>query len=321
MRHLIITLLVGVAAALLGSGAAAQGTYPDHTIRIIVPFTAGSATDAVARMIGQHITEATKQAVIVDNKPGGGGNIGAEAAAKAPPDGYTIFISTNTTHAANVHLFKKLAYDPDKDFIPVAPIATGPLLFVVAPDSPAKSVADFTALAKAQPGKLSFASGSSSSRAAVELYLQMAGIQMLHVPYKSNPPAVTDLVGGQVQLMIADPTTLLPQIKAGKLKALATSGLKRASYAPELPTIAEGLPGYEMVAWFGAWVPARTPDAVVKRLGDLVRAAVVEPRNAGFWKIQGYEPFPGSGADLAVWQRRETEKWGKIVRAAGIEPE
>jgi len=319
MRHL--TIAAFAAAAFAGAGASAQGTYPDHTIRIIVPFTAGSATDAVARMVGQHITEVTKQPVIVDNKPGGGGNIGADAAAKAPPDGYTIFVSTNTTHAANVHLFKKLSYDPDKDFIPVAPIGKGPLLFVVAPNSPARSVADFTALAKAQPGKLTFASGSSSSRAAVELYTQMAGIQMLHVPYKSNPPAVTDLVGGQVQMMIADPTTLLPQIKAGKLKALATSGLKRASYAPELPTIAEGLPGYEMVAWFGAWVPAKTPDAIVKRLEGLVHGAVVSPKNESFWKIQGYEPFPGTGADLAKWQRQETEKWGKIVRTAGIEPE
>jgi tripartite-type tricarboxylate transporter receptor subunit TctC len=321
MRHLTIKALLGVAAALASAGAAAQGSYPDHPIRIIIPFSAGSATDAVARMVGHYITLTTNQPVIVDDKPGGGGNIGAEAAAKAPADGYTIFISTNTTHAANVHLFKKLAYDPEKDFIPVAPIAKGPLLFVVAPDSPARSVAEFTALAKAQPGKLSFASGSSSSRAAVELYQQMAGIRMLNVPYKSNPPAVTDLLGGQVQMMIADPTTLLPQIKAGKLKALATSGLQRASYAPELPTIAEGLPGYEMVAWFGAWVPAKTPDAVVKRLGELVRGAVVAPANAGFWKTQGYEPFPGSGADLARWQRQETEKWGRIVRTAGIEPE
>ena len=319
-RKILMNLVALVAMIPL---ATAQSTsYPERPIRIVVPFTAGSATDTIARMIGQQLGEATGQTMLIDNKPGAGANIGAEIVARAPADGYTLLLATNTTHAANVHLFKTLPYDPEKDFAPVVALAKGPLIFAVHPSIPVNSVQEFTALAKKQPGKLSFGSGSSSSRSSVELYQQMAGIQLLHVPYKSNPPAVADLVSGQVDMMIADPTTLMPQIKAGKLRGLATSGVQRAVFAPDWPTISEsGVSGYEMVIWFAVYAPAKTPEAIIKKLNELITKAVHSPMGMEFWKAQGYDPFPGSPSDLARWARAETAKWGKIIRSAGIEPE
>ena len=237
----------------------------------VVPFAAGSATDQLARALGQEVTRITKQAVVVDDKPGASGFIGAELVKKAAPDGYTVFITTNTTHAANEHLFKKLPYDPVKDFLPVTGLGKGGQIMIVNTSLPAKSVAEFIALAKSQPGKISFGSGSSSSRVAGEMFQQMAGIDLLHVPYKSNPLAINDLLGGQINMMITDMATGLPQVKGGKVRALGVSTAKRSPLAPELPTISEaGLKGYEMSFWFAAYVPANTPPAVVAKLHDVL---------------------------------------------------
>jgi len=312
----IATLLAGVATL-----AHAQG-FPEKPIHFIVPFAAGSATDQLARALGQGVTEQTKQPVVVDNKPGASGFIAAQYVAKAAPDGYTVLIATNTTHAANEHLFKKVPYDAVKEFAPITALGRGGQIMVVAPKVPAQSVADFIALAKKQPGKLTFGSGSSSSRVAGELFQQMAGVQLLHVPYKSNPLAINDLLGGQIDMMITDTATGLPQVKAGKVRALGVSSRKRSPLAPDVPTIDEaGVKGYEMTFWFAAYAPAGTPAPIVNRLNALFVKATEGPAAKNFYQTAGIEPFVTKPEELAKFQTAESQKWGRIIKAAGIEPE
>jgi tripartite-type tricarboxylate transporter receptor subunit TctC len=303
-------------------GAWAQGSYPDHPITFVVPFAAGSATDQLARALGQAVTAETKQTVIVDNKPGANSFIGAQMAARGTKDGYTVFITTNTTQAANEHLFKKLPYDPVKDFEPVTLLSKGGQIMVVNNSLPVKNVQDFIDLARSKPGKLSFGWGSSSSRIAVELFKQMTGTDIVSVPYKSNPPAVTDLIGGQIDVMITDMATGLPQVKAGKLKALAVSTVKRTPLAPDLPTVAEaGVKGYEMSFWFAAYVPAGTPQAVVNRLNELLVKANRSDVVTNFYQQNGFEAVTSTPDQLRHFQAEESRKWGKIVTSAGIEKE
>jgi tripartite-type tricarboxylate transporter receptor subunit TctC len=317
----LFSAAAGALALALAAPALAQN-YPTKPITFVVPFAAGSATDQLARALGQSVSAETGQSVVVDNKPGANGFIGAQAVAKAAPDGYTVFITTNTTHAANEHLFKKLPYDPVKDFAPVTGLAKGAQIMVVNPSLPFKTVSEFIAAAKKEPGKYTFGSGSSSSRIAGELLQQMAGIQLLHVPYKSNPLAITDLLGGQIHMMITDMATGMPQVKAGKLRALGVSSLKRSSLAPDVPTIAEaGVPGYEMGFWFAAYVPAGTPPAVVKRLNELLVKAVASPSAKSLFESTGFEPFTTTPEELAKFQLAESGKWQQIIKRAGIEPE
>jgi len=313
--------IAALAAALACAGAFAQD-YPSKPITFVVPFAAGSATDQLARSLGQGVTEATKQSVVVDNKPGASGFLAAQQVAKAPADGYTVLISTNTTHAANEHLFKSLPYDPVKDFAPVTLLGKGGQIMIVNPKVEAKSVAEFVALAKKNPGKLSFGSGSSSSRIAGELLQQMAGIQVLHVPYKSNPLAITDLLGGTIDMMITDTATGLPQVKGGKVRALGVTALKRSPLAPDIPTIDEaGVKGYEMGYWFAAYLPAKTPPAVVKRLHELLVAATKGGPAVKFYESTGVDAATSTPEELAKFQTAESQKWGRIVKAANITPE
>ena len=313
-------LLAGVLLALCAASAHAQ--YPDKAITFVVPFAAGSATDQLARALGIEVTRITKQPVVVEDKPGASGFIGAEVVKKAAPDGYTVFITTNTTHAANEHLFKKLPYDPVKDFAPVTGLGKGGQIMIVNLDLPAKSVAEFIALAKAKPGKISFGSGSSSSRVAGEMFQQMAGIELLHVPYKSNPLAINDLLGGQINMMITDMATGLPQVKGGKVRPLGVSTLARSPLTPELPTISEaGLKGYDMSFWFAAYVPANTPPAIVNRLHDILVEASKGPAMQTYYSNTGTTPFVTSPAELGKFQVEESEKWKNIIKKAGIEPE
>jgi tripartite-type tricarboxylate transporter receptor subunit TctC len=317
-----ITRFAAAALAFAALAAGAQG-FPDKPITFVVPFAAGTATDQIARALGNAITAETKQSVVVDNKAGASGFIASQFVAKAPADGYTVLITTNTTHAANEHLYKKLPYDPVKDFAPVTGLGKGGQIMVVAPTFPAKTVAEFIALAKKEPGKYSFGSGSSSSRMAGELLQQMADIKLLHVPYKSNTLAVTDLMGGQIHMMITDTATGLPQVKAGKLRALGMSSAKRSPLAPDVPTIAEaGVKGYEMGYWFAAYAPAKTPPAVVAKLNELlVKAAKSESAKAAFYEPTGTEVFTTTPEEMAKFQSAESQKWGRIVKAAGIEAE
>ena len=311
-----------VIAAGGGIAVATAQEYPAKSITFFVPFAAGSATDTLARSLAQGVTAETRQNVIIDNRPGASGFIAAQAVAKAAPDGYTVLIATNTTHAANEHLFKKIPYDPVRDFTPVTALARGGQVMVVNPRVPVKTVKEFIALAKRQPGKLTFGSGSSSSRVASELFQQMAGLQLVHVPYKSNPMAVTDLVGGHIDMMITDVVTGLPQVQAGKLRALGVSSPKRLPNVPELPTIAEaGVKGYELTFWFAAYLPAKASPGVVARLRELFIGATQHSTAQSFFKTTGIEPWTTTSAELAKFQAAESAKWAKVIKAAGIEPE
>lgn len=315
-----IALALSLGLATIAAPALAE--FPDKPVRFVVPFAAGSATDQLARAIGQAITVDSKVTVVVDNKPGAAGFIAASDVAKAAPDGYTVLITTNTTHAANEHLYKKLPYDPVKDFSPISALGRGGQIMVVNPQLPVNTVGEFIALARKQPGKLSFGSGSSSSRIAGELFQQMADVQLLHVPYKSNPLAVTDLLGNQIQMMITDTATGLPQVKSGKLKALGVSGKARSPLAPTVPTIDEaGVKGYEMSYWFAAYAPAGTPQPVVAKLNALLVKAAKSATAATFYQQTGTEVFTSTPAELAKFQSGESQKWGKIIKAANIQPE
>ena len=320
-RRCLIAVAAGVGALTFAGTASAQA-YPAKPITFIVPFAAGSATDQLARTLGNSIARDTTQAVVVDNKPGASGMMAAQAAARAPADGYTVLITTNTTHAANEHLYKKLPYDPIKDFVPVTGLGTGGQLLVVKTESPYKTVADLIAKARKDTGKLSFGSGSSSSRVAGEMFKQLTHTDILHVPYKSNPNAITDLLGGQIDFMITDTATGMPQVKGGKLRALGVSTVKRMAVLPDVPTIAEaGVPGYDMGYWFAAYVPAGTPAAVVTKLHDLLVEGIKSAAAKQFFETTGSEPWTSSSAELAKFQASETQKWGRVIKAAGIEPE
>jgi tripartite-type tricarboxylate transporter receptor subunit TctC len=316
LRHLL------AAAASAAALCAVAQDYPSKSITFVVPFAAGSATDQLARALGQAVTEQAKQAVVIDNKPGASGFLAAQYAAKAAPDGYTVLITTNTTHAANEHLYKSMPYDPVKDFAPVTLLGKGGQIMIVNPKVEAKTVGEFIALAKKNPGKLTFGSGSSSSRIAGELLQQMAGIEILHVPYKSNPLAITDLLGGQIDMMITDTATGIPQVKAGKVRALGVTARTRSPLAPDVPTIDKaGVPGYEMGYWFAAYVPAKTPPAVVKRLHDLLTAATKSASAKSFYEGTGTEAVISTPEELGKFQLAESAKWGAIIKKAGIAPE
>ena len=320
-RSLLATSLALAATAALPQFAHAQA-YPSKPITFVVPFAAGSATDQLARALGQSVGDQSKQPVIVDNKGGASGMIAAAQVAKAAPDGYTVLITTNTTHAANEHLYKKLSYDPVKDFAPITGLGKGGQVLVVRTDAPYKNVMDLVAAAKKTPGKLSFGSGSSSSRTAGEMFKQLSGTDILHVPYKSNPNAITDLLGGQIDFMITDTSTGVPQVKGGKLKALGVSTTERNPLLPEVPTIAEaGVKGYDMGYWFAAYAPAGTPPAAVAKLRELLAAATQSPGAKSFFDGSGSVAWTTTPEALAKFQADETAKWGKVIKAAGIEPE
>jgi tripartite-type tricarboxylate transporter receptor subunit TctC len=300
----------------------AQDSYPSRVIKFVVPFAAGSATDTLARVLGQHMTASLGQGVVVDNMPGASGFLAAQNVARAEPDGYTVLITSSTTHAANQNLFKKLPYDPIGSFEPVTKLGTITLALVVNPSVPASSAQELIAYAKANPEALTFGSGSSSSRIAGEMLKTLAGIDMVNVPYKSNPQAVTDLLGGQISLVFADISTTLPQAKAGKVKALAVSSPQRTPLAPDLPTMAEaGVPGYDLTAWFAAFVPAGTPKPIVDKLNTAFKAALADPKTTETLLGAGIEPTSSTPDELKAFVVAETDKWAKIVKAAGIEPE
>lgn len=311
-----------MAAGTFGKTAFASDTYPTKPIKVIVPFPPGSGTDTSARRISQIILEKTGQPVVIENKPGASGFIAAQAAATSPADGYTLFVTTNTTHAANAALFKKLPYDPIKDFAPISRIGTSGLVLVVRAESPIKTLADLTKMAKAQPDKLTFASGSSSTRIAGEMYASMADLKMLHVPYKGVPQALTDVLGQQVDFMISDITPATPLIQGGKLRAIAVTLEQRHPSMPDVPTMIEsGLPGYSMFAWTAAFAPAGTPKPIIDKLAGLIKEGVESPAMQDNFKATGSMGTPSTPEETAKFVQSETDKWAKAVKAAGIEPE
>jgi len=319
MNTVLHRFALGALLALFAVIASAQ-TYPTKPIRLVVPFPPGGATDILARDVAQKLTEAWGQQVIVDNRPGAGGNIGSELVAKSAPDGYTLEMGTVGTHAINASLYAKMPYDHVNDFAPVILVAGVPNVLEVNPAVPVNSVAELIAYAKANPGKLNFASSGNgtSIHLSGELFKVMAGVQMTHVPYKGSAPALQDLLGNQVQLMFDNLPPSLPQIKAGKLRALAVTSLARAPALPDVPTMAEaGLPGYEASSWFGVLAPAGTPAAIVAKLNAEIAKWLATPEAKEKLSKQGANAAGGTPEDFAKHIAAETAKWAKVVKDSG----
>lgn len=298
--------------------------YPAKTIRLIVPYTPGGTADMLARTIGQKVAESLGQQIIIDNRPGAGGNIGADLAAKAAPDGYTLLMGTVATHAINPNLYPNMPYDAARDFAPIVLVATLPNLLVVNPLLPAKNVKELIALAKAKPGELAYASAGNgtSQHLSGELFKKMTGLDMIHIPYKGSAPAVTDLVGGQVQLMFDNIPSSLPQVRAGKLRALAVTGPRRSPVLPDLPTVSEaGLPGFSITSWFALFAPAGTPAKILLRLNKEAGKAIALKELRQLWMDQGIEPAGGTAEQLAAFRRIEASRWEKIARDSGARVE
>ena len=286
---------------------AQEPNWPTRPLRIIVPFGPGSGNDIVARLVGEHLTRALGQPVVVDNRAGGNGTIGADAAARAAPDGYTLFVTTNTTQAAAPSLMKKINYDPIKDFAPIGRIANTPAMLVVHPSLPVKTVAELIALAKARPGKLTYASGSAGTLVPGAMLTSMAGIDMLHVPYKSIPLGINDVIAGQVDMMFTDMATGTPQVKGGKVRALGVSSLAPVPALPDVPPIAQTLKDFELLAWYAMYAPAGTPAPVVERLNrerrDIEAGMVDEATRA-------FAIFKDAGRDV---RKVATQTYSKVV--------
>ncbi len=318
--RLLAASVVVAFAAVAAPAVYAQATFPTKPIRIVVPFPAGGTTDILARAVAQKLTETGGQPVVVDNRPGAGGNIGAELVAKSPPDGYTLLMGTVGTHAINPSLYARMPYDHQKDFAPVILVAGVPNVLVINPAVPANSVQELIAYGKANPGKLNFASSGSgtSIHLAGELFKTMSGVQMTHVPYKGSAPALADLLGGQVQLMFDNLPSALPQIKGGKLKALAVTSAQRASALPDVPTIAEaGLPGFEATSWFGLLAPAGTPKDVIAKLNGEVAKWLASPEAREKLASQGAIAAGKTPEDFTAHIVAETAKWQKVVKESG----
>jgi tripartite-type tricarboxylate transporter receptor subunit TctC len=317
-------LAVGIVAGLALAGPAKAQDYPSKPIRLVVPFAAGGATDVLARLVGERLTASLGQQVVVDNRPGAGGNIGSDIVARAEPDGYTILMGAVGTHAINPSLYPKMPYDPVKDFAPVTLVASVPNVLVVNPEVPAKSVQELIDLAKAKPGELNFASSGNgtSIHLSGELFKAMTGTDIVHVPYKGSGPAVTDLLGGQVQMMFDNMPSSLPHVKAGKLRALGVTSAKRSPALPEVPTIAEaGVPGYDATSWFGILAPAGTPEPVVTRLQGAIVQALGEPEMRQRMADLGAEPVGDTPAEFGQFITAELAKWAKVVNDAGVKLE
>src|SRR2546421_779554 len=313
-RALVVALLVVAAPVALG-----QAAYPTRPARLVVPFPAGGTTDLLARAAAQKLSEAWGQQVIVDNRPGAGGNIGAELVAKSAPDGYTLLMGTVGTHAINASLYAKMPYDHVKDFTPVILVAGVPNVLVVNPQLPVNTVPELIAYAKANPGKLNFASSGSgtSIHLSGELFKTMTGVQMTHVPYKGSAPALTDLIGGQVQLMFDNLPSSLTFIKAGKLRALGVTSAMRAAALPDTPTVADFVPGFEASSWFGLLAPAGTPREIVVKINGEVAKWLASPDAKEKLAAQGANVASGTPEDFAKHIQAETAKWAKVVKESG----
>jgi tripartite-type tricarboxylate transporter receptor subunit TctC len=319
--------LTGLLACLLFCGLclgtpSASATFPDRPIRLIVPNTPGSATDQLARTVALTMQQRGGKPVVVENKPGANGIIAAEYVAKAAADGYTILIGNSTTNAANSALYLNLPYDPEKDFAPITGLGRGSQVMVVSSNSPVKTVGEFITLAKTTPGKYAYGSGGASARVATEAFARMAGIKLLHVPYKGNPLALLDLLGGQIQVFFPDMATALPMIHSGAIRALAVTSKERSAYLPDVPTLDEaGLHGYEARYWFAAYAPAGTPQDIVQTLSKLMQEGVRSEATAAFFESVGMEAFVTTPDELREYTHKEIADWAASVRAAGIEPE
>lgn len=322
----LATLVLGMSALPgLAQSAAAPGEaiYPTKSLRIVVPLAPGGPTDTLARIIGQQLSEKLGQPVIIENRAGAGGNIGAEVVAKSAPDGYTLFMGTSGPLSINQSLYNKLSFDPATDFAPIVLIASAPFVVATNPSVPAKSVKDLVALAKDKPGQLNFgAVTGSAAYLATELFKSMAGVDMVHVPYKGAAPATNDLVAGVIQLSFASTPGVMPNVKAGKLNALAVTSSKRLIQLPDVPTLAEsGLPGYEASVWYGIVAPAKTPRAIIVRLSTEINKILQDRDTRQKLLTNDFEPAGSTPEQFETYIKAEAAKWGKVVKSTGAKPD
>lgn len=315
----VVAVLALLSGAALAQSRAEPQAYPARPIRIIVPNTAGSATDVVSRMVAQRLTEAWGQQMVVDNRAGASGIIGHEIAAKAAPDGYTLLVTTSAGLVINP-LLTKIPYDPARDFAPISLIVISPQMLVSHPGLPASNVEELVALARAKPGQLNCASPGTgtSNHLGCEMLKVMAGIDFLHVPYKGTSPAITDVMGGQVQFMFNSMPAVWPLAKAGKLRALAHGGTKRSPAAPNVPTVAETIPGFQCGTWYALVAPRGTPPAIVSRLNGEMVKILADPSFARRLTDQGQDPQSSSPAELTAYMRSESERFSRVIKAAGL---
>jgi tripartite-type tricarboxylate transporter receptor subunit TctC len=315
--------LAGGAAVLPAVSRSAWGqTYPSQTVRIIVGFAAGGPNDIIARLMGQWLSERLRQPFVIENRPGAGSNIATEVVVRAPPDGYTLLL-VGSPNAINATLYEKLNFNFIRDIATVGSFMRGALVMVVNPSVPAKTLPEFIAYAKANPGTLSYGSGGVGGITHItpELFKMMAGIDMVHVPYRGVAPAMTDLLGGQVQVLFGNPAQSIQYIEAGKLRALAITTAMRSNALPDIPTVGEYVPGYEASSFFGFGAPKNTPAEIIKKLNTEINAGLADPKiKAKLAELDGMALI-GSPADFGKLIAEETEKWGKVIRAAGIKPE
>jgi tripartite-type tricarboxylate transporter receptor subunit TctC len=314
-------LLLSIALAANAAANAYGQAYPSKPVKLVVPFPAGSATDQVARLAGSQLQEALGQPFVIENKAGAQGGIAAAEVAKAAPDGYTLMVTTNTPQAANVSLFKKLSYDPVKDFTPITRYGTTSFMLMVLPDFPARDLKSFIAPARSQPGKLSAGYGSAGSQVSVAMLKALGKLDIVEVPYKGIPQTVTDTLGGSLQLTFVDLANALAQQKGGKLRGLGVTSGKRSSLAPDQPAIAEELPGYEVIAWFALVAPARVPPAVVQRLHEANMKALAKPEIQARFATIGMDVAPMDPAQLGQFIQAEVANWARLVKLANIQPE
>ncbi len=317
----LVLALTALVFTVTANPASAAEAYPSKPIRLVIPFAAGSATDSAGRLLAQELSQRLRQNVIVENRPGALGQIAAVFVAQSAPDGYTLFMTTNTTHSANPHLFKTLAYDPVKDFEPIARVGMLPFMLVINPQLKVNSTAELLAYARANPGKLTYGQASSASLVAAETLNTMAKVSIVGVPYKVSPQAILDLVAGRLDFMVADFTTAMPQVKAGKLKVLAVTTAKRSALMPDIPPIAATLKGFDLTSWNGIFAPAGTPKEIVARLARETLDVLAQPDIKAKFAVIGFEVDPQDSEPFGRFVRDEIAAWGKLVRAAGIQPE
>jgi tripartite-type tricarboxylate transporter receptor subunit TctC len=320
MRRLLSSFAACLITALAFVGTASAQTWPAKPITIVVPFAPGSGTDSITRIIAQYLQVALGQSVVVENKVGASGVLAATFVARAPPDGYTLLMATNSTHSANPYLFKNLGYDPVKDFAPVARIGSYVFMLVVNKDVPAKTLQELVAYAKANPGKLTYASGNTTGIVAGETFKHKAGVDILHVPYKSTPPAINDVLGGRVSMMVIDMAPGLEHVRAGNFRALAVTTKERSALLPDLPSLAEaGIPGYDVTSYAALFAPAGTPKEIVDRLNAEVQKIIADPEARKRIAVTGFDAFSGPPETLAAFIQSELVTWGKLIKDAGIE--
>jgi len=315
-------VLAAFAAVTLAASPASSQDYPKQSIRLIVPFAAGGAVGAVARVLSTPLQASLGQSIVIDNRGGAGGIIGMDAVAKSPPDGYTLLLAhSGLTYMPG--LYRTLPFDPEKDFEPVITAVTGIYVLAVSNDAPFKTFAEMIAYAKGNPGKLSYGSAGigSTLHLAAEFLKRAAGINMIHVPYKGAAQATTDLVGGQIQMMFGPAVAILPLAQSGKVRALAVTSLKRSSLMPDLPTVAESVPGFEVTGWYGLAAPAGTPKPIVAKLNAEANRALKSPELIEQFRVQGYEPLGGTPEEMKTQIRNDVAQWTKIIRDAAIEPQ